>query len=392
VLNPDHQLGRTDAQELYDIAPCGYLSTASDGTILGVNQTLLDWMGYAREELLSSHRFQDLLTAPGRIFYETQFAPLLQLQGMVKAVAFDLVRRDTTALPALLNAARRKNAAGVFVSHIAIFDATDRRNYERELVRGRNELEQKVALRTSELAQEASDRKQAEDNLRELTARLLQLRDDEQRRLARALHDSVGQLLAALAMNNSAIRRENNLGEPARAALDENIEMTDRILTEVRTISYLLHPPLLDETGLGSALSWYIEGLNKRSALTISLEIAPEFGRLPAETETAIFRIVQECLTNIHRHSKAQRASVYLVRAPDFIALTIADEGQGMPSEKIDAIKAGRTTGVGLRGMRERIRQLQGTLEISSTDKGTIIQVRLPTGLETCNTLSATLA
>ena len=203
VPTSDDQFGNADAHELYDIAPCGYLSASLDGTILGVNQTVLDWTGYSRQELLSSLRFQDLLTTPGKIFYETQYAPLLQLQNVVKAVAFDLVRRDNTTLPALVNSARRTNAAGESVIHTAIFDATDRRNYERELLRGRNELEQEISSRTVELAREVSERKQAEESLRKLTARLLQLRDDEQRRLARALHDSVGQLLAGMGMNES---------------------------------------------------------------------------------------------------------------------------------------------------------------------------------------------
>jgi PAS domain S-box-containing protein len=379
VPTSDDQFGGADPQELYDIAPCGYLSSSPDGTIIGVNQTVIDWMGYSRKELLSSVRFQDLLTTPGRIFYETQYSPLLQLQSVVKAVAFDLVRRDNTTLPALINSARRKNAAGESVIHMAIFDATDRRNYERELLRGRNELEQQVSSRTIELAQEVSERKQAEESLRELTARLLQLRDEEQRRLARALHDSVGQLLAGMSMNQSAISREKEkLTARSQERLGENIEMVKQISAEIRTISHLLHPPLLDEVGLGSALSWYIEGINKRSAMTITLDISPDFGRLSPELETAIFRIAQECLTNVHRHGRCERATVRLSRSSDFLSLVIADEGAGMEASSVAAIKSGRSSGVGLRGLRERVRQLRGNFDITSSSKGTIIQVRLP--------------
>jgi PAS domain S-box-containing protein len=379
VQNSDDQFGSADAQELYDIAPCGYLSTSLDGTILGVNQTVLDWTGYSRQDLLSSRRFQDLLTTPGQIFYETQYSPLLQLQNVVKAVAFDLVRRDNTTLPALVNSARRKNAAGESVIHTAIFDATDRRNYERELLRGRNELEQQVSSRTVELAHEVSERKQAEDSLRELTARLLQLRDDEQRRLARALHDSVGQLLAGMAMNLSSIAREKEkLTTQSQERLAENVEMVDQILAEIRTISHLLHPPLLDEVGLGSALSWYIEGINKRSAMMITLDISPDFGRLSPELETALFRIAQECLTNVHRHGRCERAALRLSRSPEFVSLVIADEGAGIDAPKVAAIKSGRSSGVGLRGMRERVRQLQGNFDITSSERGTIIQIQLP--------------
>jgi PAS domain S-box-containing protein len=355
-VKPQYQFVGGDAQELYDIAPCGYISTTSDGAIVAINQTLLDWTGFDRSEMVSSRHFQDLLTTPGKIFYETHYAPMLHLQGVVKAVTFDIVCKDSALLPVLVNATRRESPLyGAPLIHCAIFDATDRRKYEQELRRTRRE------------------------SLRQLTARLLQIRDDEQRRLARALHDSVGQLLAAISMNQAALAREkDHLSERGQSALTENIEMTNQILTEVRTISQLLHPPLLDEVGLNSALRWYIEGINKRSAMKIDLELSEDFGRLPAEMETAAFRITQECLTNAHRHASSARVTVKLSRTADAVSLRIVDEGIGMSESKIDQIKMGKTSGVGLRGMRERIRQLKGTLDISSSDKGTIIQVQLP--------------
>ena len=374
----DDHFDSTGVSHLNDIAPCGYLSMSLEGTILGVNQTLLDLTGYSREALLSL-RFQDLLTVPGRIFYETQYSPLLQLQNVVKAVAFDLVRSDNTTLPALVNSARRQTGDGESLIYTAIFDATDRRNYERELLRGRNELEEQVSLRTAELAREISERKQAEESLRELTATLLQLKDDEQRRLARALHDSVGQLLAGISMNQTAISRDKDKLPPqSQERLTENIAMVNQISTEIRTISHLLHPPLLDEVGLGSALSWYIEGINKRSAMTITLDIPDDFSRLPAELETALFRIAQECLTNVHRHAHSERAAVRITRNSEFVSLVIADEGVGIPASKVAAIKSGLASGVGLRGMRERVRQLHGNLDISSSEKGTVFLIRLP--------------
>jgi len=369
----------SDAQELYDIAPCGYMSTTPDGNIVAVNHTFLDWSGFLRDDLVSARNIQDLLTAPGRIFYETQFAPLLQLQGMVKAVAFDVVRKDASLLPVLMNATKRNSASfGGPLIHCAIFDATDRREYERELLRHRKELEEKVGHRTGALEREISDRQRAEESLRELTARLLQIKDEEQRRLARALHDSVGQLLAGLAMNQAAIAREKErLSDRSRAALAENIEITDQISSEIRTMSQLLHPPLLDEVGLRSALGWYIEGINKRGKMAIRLEAADDFGRLSGEMETAVFRIIQECLTNVHRHANCGRATVSLTRTTDEIFIVISDEGSGMPKERIEEIKLGRTSGVGLRGMRERVRQLNGALEIASGPTGTVVQVRL---------------
>jgi two-component system NarL family sensor kinase len=297
----------------------------------------------------------------------------------VKAVAFDLVRSDKTTLPALVNSVRRQTSAGEFLIYTAIFDATDRRNYERELLRGRNELEQQVSSRTAELAREVSERKQAEESLRELTATLLQIKDDEQRRLARALHDSVGQLLAGIAINQSAISRDKEkLTAQSQERLTENIEMVNQISTEIRTISHLLHPPLLDEVGLGSALSWYIEGINKRSAMKITLDIPSDFSRLSPELETALFRIAQECLTNVHRHARSERAAVRISRNSEFVSIVIADEGVGMDASKVAAIKSGLASGVGLRGMRERVRQLHGNLDITSTAQGTVFIIRLP--------------
>jgi PAS domain S-box-containing protein len=369
-----------DIQELYDIAPCGYMSFSLEGKIVAVNQTFLDWSGYLEAEVVSKLHFQELLTVPGNIFFETQLFPLLQLQNIVKAVAFDLVCKDGKILPVLLNATQRTSVSfGAPLIHSAIFDATDRRIYEKELLRARKELEEEASRRNADLVREVAERQRAEESLRELTAKLLQSRDDEQRRLARALHDSVGQLLAALAMNQSAIESEKaRLSERPQAALAENIEIAQQISTEIRTISQLLHPPLLDEVGLSSALRWYIEGINRRGGTAINLEMPESFGRLPAEIETAIFRIIQECLTNSHRHGKSKNANVNLSRTSDFISITVADEGIGIPESKLEQIKSGSGAGVGLRGMRERVYQLNGVLDIASSEKGTVIQIRLP--------------
>ncbi len=362
------------------MAPCGYMSFALDGKIVSVNQTFLDWSGYLEDEVISKLHFQEFLTVPGSIFCETHFLPLLQLQGTVKAVAFEFLCKDGKILPVLLNATQRTSVTfGAPLIHTAIFDATDRRTYEKELLRARKELEEEAAHRNADLVREVAERQRAEESLRKLTAKLLQTRDDEQRRLARALHDSVGQLLAGLAMNQSVIEVEKaRLSERAQAALAENIEITQQISTEIRTISQLLHPPLLDEVGLNSALRWYVEGINRRGGITINLEMSEDFGRLPAEIETTIFRIIQESLTNSHRHGKSENAKVNLSRTSDFIFITMADEGIGIPESKLEQIKSGSGAGVGLRGMRERVYQLNGTLDIASREKGTVIHIRLP--------------
>jgi signal transduction histidine kinase len=157
---------------------------------------------------------------------------------------------------------------------------------------------------------------------------------------------------------------------------------------EIRTISHLLHPPLLDEAGLSSALRWYIDGFARRSNIQVDLQLPDDFGRLSRELETAVFRIVQECLTNIHRHSESPVAKIRLVRSAKDVRVEVEDSGKGIPPEKQYVIASVGTPGVGIRGMRERLRQLGGNLEINSNGKGTVIVARLPL-LSTSSTTAA---
>jgi PAS domain S-box-containing protein len=212
---------------------------------------------------------------------------------------------------------------------------------------------------------------------RELTSRLQQMQDVERRRIARELHDSVGQLLAAITMNISAVKHEAHKLSPETAKLvDDNAAMVDEISSEIRTISHLLHPPLLDEVGLPSALRWYIEGFAQRSKIEASLEMSENLVRLPQDVEITIFRAVQECLTNIHRHSGSPSCSVKLVDEESQLRIEIRDSGRGIPQGKqLNMPSAG---GVGLRGLKERIRQFGGTLEIDSNKHGTVVSVILP--------------
>ncbi len=225
-----------------------------------------------------------------------------------------------------------------------------------------------------------SQRIGAELALRELSGRLLRLQDEERRRLARELHDSTGQSLAALQMNLEALRQRCPPDDAkVQQALAETRELATHVIAEIRTMSYLLHPPLLDEAGLASALQWYVSGLMERSQLDIELEIPDDLGRLSQELETATFRIVQECLTNIHRHSGSPVARISISNQDGQLQLVVADEGSGIPfdvSGSSDGIPAG--VGVGIRGMRERVRELNGTLFIHRGDPGTIVEIRLP--------------
>jgi signal transduction histidine kinase len=247
-----------------------------------------------------------------------------------------------------------------------------------ELGRSHAELERRVTERTTQLQQKNIELQEQADVVRQLSGRLLQMQDEERRRIARELHDSVGQLVAAMAMNLSVIDRETLHLSPAAAdAVSENSKLVQELSRQIRTISHLLHPPLLDEVGLASALQWFVEGFAERSKIQVSLDLPADFGRLSPEIETAIFRIVQECLTNVHRHSGSASAAVRVANVADQLRVEVQDAGKGIPPEKQSAM-AGGQTGVGMRGMRERLRQFGGHLEVISTPGQTIVAATLP--------------
>jgi PAS domain S-box-containing protein len=235
-------------------------------------------------------------------------------------------------------------------------------------------LEGRVAERTEELLR-------ARNELRDLSARLLKTQDEERRRIARELHDGVGQLLAAMNMNLAILLPEKSrLREDAAKALNENGTLVDQALRDIRTMSYLLHPPLLDEVGLGSALQWYVGGFSERSGIAVSLEVTPDLGKLPRDVELSLFRIVQECLTNIHRHSGSSTARVRVYVRPGEVCLEVQDSGKGIPGDVYEKISSGESFGLGIRGIRERLRQFGGQLDIRSDAGGTLVCATLPHG------------
>ncbi|MGA7218321.1 MAG: PAS domain-containing protein [Candidatus Sulfotelmatobacter sp.] len=250
-------------------------------------------------------------------------------------------------------------------------DITERKAAEDLLRNNHEQLESRVIERTAALQSEVAVRQKAEDDLRELSAQLLTLRDTEQRRIARDLHDSAGQLLTATTMNLASVANESSRLSPEGAsALSHATELVQETIREIRVVSYLLHPPLLDERGLGSALRWYLEGFSERGGIRVDLEMGDNFGRLPVELETNLFRVVQECLTNIHRHSGSDTARIEISRQNGEIRVVVEDKGKGMPGTA--------SSGVGLRGMRERVAHFGGTLEILSSGSGTAIVASVP--------------
>jgi signal transduction histidine kinase len=242
------------------------------------------------------------------------------------------------------------------------------------------------------LSKELTRREHAEDSARKLSVRVLQLQDEERRKFSRELHDSLGQLLALAKMHMSVLREKN----PQDQLLSEIDNLLTESVTETRTISHLLHPPLLDEVGLASAARWYAEGFAKRSGIELATDIPDEEGRLPRPAELVLFRVLQESLTNIHRHSKSLRAEISLHSTRTHAILRIRDYGKGMPREMLtNFLKSGTNVGVGLAGMRERVREQGGHFDIQSDKAGTTITVTMPivppkaTGAELASATSA---
>lgn len=265
-------------------------------------------------------------------------------------------------------------------------EAAERRRAEQELQAAHRELEQRVQERTNELTEalsrlreEMSVRERAEEQLRRLSVRLMALQDQERRRIARDLHDTTGQTLSAMKMNIAMLQEMSKGRAGSLELLNDLNALTDSALQEIRTTSYLLHPPLLDEAGFASAAKWFVDGFARRSGIEVSCTIPGDFDRPPAHCELVLFRVVQEALTNVHRHSHASCAGVTLVSEAGHITLEISDNGAGIPAEQLQHLRdADSHSGVGLAGMRERVRELGGEFEIRSDCRGTTVTVRVP--------------
>jgi signal transduction histidine kinase len=312
------------------------------------------------------------------------FAPIraVEIHGIV---GFFLV----SAVLIALGEANRKKQLQLNESILALTrEAQERQRAEEELRRAHNELELRVIRRTTELSQtlnrlesEIGVREQAEADLRQLSLRLMTLQDEERRHIARDLHDTVGQTLAAVKMSIALIRQVHGSPAALQPLIDDLNALADEALQEVRTTSYLLHPPLLDEAGIAPAARWFVEGFARRSGIDVRCDVPEKMERPSRDCELVLFRILQESLTNVHRHSQATAASVSLARGNSQIELEIRDNGKGIPEDRIQRLDgAGAKTGVGITGMRERVLKLGGRLEIQSLRPGTVVRAALPTG------------
>lgn len=293
------------------------------------------------------------------------YQPLYWLSGVVKVITSIASVTAAIALPPQLP-----------VVHQMIVDAKISEQRRLILERTNDELFQT----NLQLRGEMKRRIAAEESLRQLSGSLLNAQDDERRRIARELHDSVGQLLSGAVLSVSAFRRKTRrLSSNSTRLLSQCTDCLTQSLSEIRTISYLLHPPMLDETGLADTLRWYVRGFAERSGVQVELDISDDADHLSRDLRTAVFRIVQESLTNIQRHAESPSAEIHLHRAGDKIELRVRDHGKGMPPESLE--RYGREQpmhGVGIRGMRERVVQLDGEMSIHSSSSGTVVEVVLP--------------
>jgi PAS domain S-box-containing protein len=237
-----------------------------------------------------------------------------------------------------------------------------------------------VATELTELVETNEALRVTESSLRQLSARLLQLQDEERRRIARDLHDITGQKIVVLSMSLDRLARHPQLQDTeAQETLRESREMVSKIGEETRTLSYLLHPPLLDECGLDSAVRWYSEGFEKRSGIKLNVDIPQDLGRLPTDIETALFRVIQESLTNVHRYSGSDTAEIRVRLASGEVRLEVLDYGKGGKAKAVQAaVEGSAPLGVGIPGMRERLHQLGGRLDVDFGHEGTKVSAALP--------------
>ena len=297
------------------------------------------------------------------------------------------VRKDGSRFWAdVVITALRDEAGGLYGFGKVTRDLTERKLTEDILLRSMKQLEEEIKYRI----QAERSAREAEASVRELSQRLLRLQDEERRRLGRELHDSVGQLLVGAKMALDVLTTEEG-----RRNWEEHIGECDLILEqatrEVRTMSYLFHPPMLEELGLKSAVQSYLEGFRQRSGIHIDFQADEDFGRLSSDRELVLFRVLQESLTNVHRHSESPTAQVWLRIEDQTAVLEVLDQGKGVPAAILEFSNDSiGMLGVGLRGMNERLRQLGGKLELISSNVGTRVRATVP--LQTSKDLSSSAA
>jgi PAS domain S-box-containing protein len=328
--------------------------------------------GYNANEIIGKHF--------SRFYMEEEIRagkPSMELEVAARVGRFEdegwRLRKDGTKFWANVVITAVRNDAGELIGYGKVTrDCTESMEGQRALDRANRELRKEMVER--KLAEQKLA--ESERSLRSLSLHLLRTQDEERRRIGRDLHDSLGQMLTVLKMSLESLKPTRDHAEQ----IGRCAGLANECIQEVRTISYLLYPPMLEELGLRSAVLWYLDGFAARSGIETTFQISADFDRLARDHELALFRVLQEGLTNVHRHSGSQVAHVKLFTDGPYSVLEIRDEGRGIPPEIADAAVAAHSpsAGVGLRGMNERMRQLRGRLEISSTKRGTVLRASVP--------------
>jgi PAS domain S-box-containing protein len=357
---PEHQdMFRTLVESVRDYA---IFMLDPDGHVLTWNKGAEALKGYSREEIVGKHFsifYPPEAISSGWPQHELELA---EKQGRLSDEGWRL-KKDGSSFWASVVITALHSPNGQLVGFAKVTqDLSARRQNEERIQLLNNDLRAKVA----ELDEAKRTVELRTLELQKLSGDLLRVQDEERRRLARELHDDLGQKLIAA-----------KLSMPTGGQSQEVIEILDDAMASVRNLSYLLHPPLLDESGLHSALHWFIEGMQKRSGIKISLVFTPStFPRLSEDIETTIFRVVQESLTNVYRHSKSPSARVEIEKQPEWVTIRVRDHGVGLPLTSY--AKGPSKIGVGVSGMRERLRQFGGDLTVSRADPGTLVEGKLP--------------
>lgn len=357
------------------------ISKSLDSIITSWNRSAQRMFGYTADEAIGQNIL--LIIPPER--REEEDAIISRLKQGKRIEHFETVRltKDGTRIDVSLTISPVRDANGRIVGASKIArDITERQKIESALRESEKRfrhlaetLDAEVRIGTRELEERNAEMARQADQVRDLSHRLTRAQDDERRKLARELHDSVGQLLAALSMNIATIERERrSVDDASQKAISDSAGLVEQITQEVRTISHLLHPPLLEVAGLRSAIEWYADGFAERSKISVKIEMPDNFPRLSDETELAIFRMVQECLTNVHRHSGSPTAFINVGLEGPNIIVRVQDWGKGMTTKA----QLGDKTGVGLGGMKERLKQIGGNLQIQSNDTGTTVIASVP--------------
>jgi PAS domain S-box-containing protein len=349
----------------------------TDGRIISWNAGAQRIKGYAASEIVGKH-FSNLYTAEdaksGKPERELDVA---SRDGRFEEEGWRRRKDGSLFWANVIITALRDPSGRLYGFGKVTRDFTERMRFVQDLQRAKAATEMEVVERT------AAERRlrESERSLRELSARLVQAQEEERRRLGRDLHDSVGQYLAMLKLSLDLLDRESQgIEGQSRRHITECLQLVEDAIKEVRTLSYLLYPPMLEEAGLSVAIQWYLDGFSKRSGIETAVQMSVPVQRLPREVESTVFRVLQEALTNVHRHSNSPVARVNVSVDKGVVHLEVHDDGIGMRGDGSGSLMdAVGTRGVGLRGMAELVRQLEGTLTLSSEPgKGTVVRASIP--------------